>query len=153
MNATRTLYLLDIENMCGTGRLEPGLVASRVRQLEGAVAPGPADQMIVGYNPLNRNAVAFGILRSHGHVERSGPDGADLALEEVMSSTHARRFDHIVLASGDHMFAPVVARLASHGIGTTVIAGADSLAGELRLASTTVLLMQEWSRAAHGDAA
>ena len=112
MNVTRTLYLLDIENMCGTGRLEPGLVASRFSQLEEAVAPGPADQMIVGYNPLNRAAVAFGIRRSHGHVERSGPDGADLALEEVMSSPHARRFDHIVLASGDHMFAPVVARLA-----------------------------------------
>ena len=152
MKVTRTLYLLDIENMCGTGRLEPGLVACRFSQLERAVAPGHADQMIVGYNPLNRAAVAFGIRRSHGHVERSGPDGADLALREVMSSTLARRFDHIVLASGDHMFAPVVARLASHGIGTTVIAGPDSLARELRLASTTVLLMQEWCRA-RGDVA
>jgi hypothetical protein len=152
MNVTRTLYLLDIENMCGTGRLTPGLVAARVSQLEEAVAPGPADQMIVGYNPLNRTAVAFGIQRSHGHVERSGPDGADLALEEVMSTPHARRFDHIVLASGDHLFAPIVARLASQGIGTTVIAGPDSLARELRLASTALVLMQEWSRA-HGDAA
>jgi hypothetical protein len=152
MKVIRNLYLLDIENMCGMGRLEPGWVASRVRQLEMAVAPGPADQMIVGYNPLNRAAVAFGILRSHGHVERSGPDGADLALEEVMSSSHARGFDHIVLASGDHMFAPAVARLASQGIGTTVIAGPDSLARELRLASTAIVLMPEWSRA-HGDAA
>jgi hypothetical protein len=70
------------------------------------VAPRPADQMIVGYNPLNRNAVAFGIQRSHGHVERSGPDGADLALVEVRYSPHARRFDRIVLASGDHILCP-----------------------------------------------
>jgi hypothetical protein len=152
MNATRTLYLLDIENMCGTGRLDPDLVASRVSQLEEVVAPRQTDQMVVGCNPLNRAAVAFGVVRSHGRVEGSGPDGADLALLEVMLSPYAHRFEHLVLASGDHIFAPAVAWLASQGIGTTVVAGAGCLARELRLASTTILLMQEWSHA-HGDAA
>jgi len=148
----RTLHVIDIENVCGTGRPDAALVASRMSILEAATPLGPRDQTVIGYNPGNRNAVAFGARRSHQWVERHGPDGADLALNEILADGFANRFDHIVVASGDHLFAPAVARLANLGIPTTVIAGTNNLSRELRMAATTIVQLAQLD-AARGDAA
>ena len=53
---------------------------------------------------------------------RSGPDGADLALLDVLRHENvAQRFTHVAIGSGDHLFAEEAAHLAAHGVWVTVV--------------------------------
>jgi hypothetical protein len=75
------------------------------------------------------------------YLWRSGPDGADLALLEVMTGESVSdRFESVVVASGDGRFADTVAWLARCGVHVTVVANQRALSRQLRLAATVVVL-------------
>ena len=64
-----------------------------------------------------------------------GKDGADLALLDRSDVSHiTHRYGRVILASGDHIFAPLVVELLEAGIGVTVVAATRSIAWNLRLA-------------------
>ena len=69
---------------------------------------------------------------------RSGLDGADLVLLEVLGENIADRFGEVVLVSGDGIFADALAELASQGVHTTVVAHSDGLSRRLELAANAV---------------
>jgi hypothetical protein len=133
----RRLHLVDIENLVGDSL--PSL--SQVREAQGlytdCLAVGPMDQVEVASSHLTLVNAAFGWPHAHYRV-RSGPDGADLALLDVLQLENvARRFTHVAIGSGDHIFAEEAARLAAQGVWVTVVSRRRSLSPRLPLQPVT----------------
>lgn len=129
----RSLHLIEIENLLGAPR--PTLAAVRAARAayEAQVTVGPDDLVVVACN--HGAALPVGLAFEHSRlVVRSGPDGADLALLQVLDEHNLGRFDRVVVASGDGAFTLAVARLASLGLEPLVVSRPRALARSLRMA-------------------
>ena len=82
---------------------------------------------------------AFPFLR---YRVRSGKDGADLALIDVLEHENvAARFSHVVIGSGDGIFGHSAASLAARGVRITVVSRPGSLSSGLaRIAGDVIYL-------------
>jgi hypothetical protein len=144
----RRMHLVDIENLAGSSL--PSL--SQVREALGLytdrLAFGAMDQVEVASSHLTLLNAALGWPHAHYRV-RSGPDGADLALLDVLRHENvARRFTHVAIGSGDHLFAEEAARLAAQGIWVTVVSRRCSLSPRLALAARGVIFLDTMAEAA-----
>ena len=144
----RRLHLVDIENLVG-GPL-PSL--SQVREARGLYTNclpfGAMDQVEVASSHLTLLNAALGWPHAH-HRVRSGPDGADLALLDVLRHENvSRRFTHVAIGSGDHLFAEEAAHLAAQGIWVTVVSRQRSLSPALELAACEVIFLDTVAEAA-----
>ena len=144
----RRLHLVDIENLAGNAR--PTL--SEVRQALGlytaCLAFGAMDQVEVASSHLTLLNAALGWPHARYRV-RSGPDGADLALLDVLRHENvAGRFTHVAIGSGDHLFAEEAAHLAAQGVWVTVVSGRRSLSPRLALAAREVIFLDTMAEAA-----
>jgi hypothetical protein len=136
--AGRRIVLVDIENLIGIAWPTSGEVEAVMIALA-AVVPGFGEaHRVVACSHRAAHTVAFAYPTAR-HLWRSGPDGADLALLEVLEDEHvAERFEYVTICSGDGIFASVAARLAEHGVDTTVVALEGHLATRLELAARHV---------------
>jgi len=144
----RRLHLVDIENLAGSPR--PGL--DQVRQALGlytdCLAFGAMDQVEVASSHLSLLNAALGWPNAH-YRARSGPDGADLALLDVLQHENvALRFSHVAIGSGDHLFAEEAACLAAQGVWVTVVSRRRSLSARLELAACEVIFLDAMAKAA-----
>ncbi len=144
----RRLHLVDIENLAGSSL--PSL--SQVREALGLytdrLAFGAMDQVEVASSHLTLLNAALGWPHAHYRV-RSGPDGADLALLDVLGHENvAKRFTHVAFGSGDHLFAEEAARLAAQGVWVTVVSRRCSLSPRLALAAREVIFLDTVAEAA-----
>ena len=144
----RRLHLVDIENLVGDSL--PTL--RQVRQAQALYADclafGAMDQVVVGSSHLTLLNAALGWPHAHYRI-RSGPDGADLALLDVLWYENiANRFTHVAIGSGDHLFAEQAAHLAAQGIWVTVISRRRSLSPRLALAAREVIYLNTLAEAA-----
>lgn len=132
------MVLIDIENLLGTPMpttLEVDLVLAALADL----IPGFNEaQRVVACSHRAARTVSFA-CPTERRLWRSGPDGADLALLDVLETEHVEeRFDSVTICSGDGIFASVTARIAEHGVDTTVVALKGHLAARLKLAARNV---------------
>jgi hypothetical protein len=144
----RRLHLVDIENLAGDSR--PSL--SQVRQAQGlytdCLTVGAMDQVEVASSHLTLLNAALGWPHARYRV-RSGPDGADLALLDVLRHENvANRFTQVAIGSGDHLFAEQAARLAGQGVWVTVVTRRRSLSRQLELAAREVVFLDAMAEAA-----
>ena len=144
----RRLHLIDIENLAGDSL--PSLC--QVREAQGLYAErlafGAMDQVEVASSHLTLLNAALGWPHARYRV-RSGPDGADLALLDVLRYENvAQRFTHVVIGSGDHLFAEEAAHLAAQGVWVTVISRQRSLSPRLALAAREVIFLDTIAEAA-----
>jgi hypothetical protein len=144
--------LIDIENLTATPsptREEVDVVVSALR----AVVPGfDAAQRIVACSHHAAPTVAFAFPTAR-HLWRSGQNGADLALLDVLENERvAERFEHVTICSGDGIFADAAAWLARADVDVTVVSLARSLATRLQLAARHVDLLPVFGTAAIGSA-
>ncbi|MDP9696143.1 UNVERIFIED_ORG: hypothetical protein J2X79_003722 [Arthrobacter globiformis] len=149
----RTHHYIDVENLAGSGRLRPQDVIDVRDRFQQAVAPDEMDLFTVGCDSSNAFHVrsAFpGARLVVGH----GPDGADLALIEAMQEDmqSGAWSKQVLLGSGDHIFAPILASMAGKGATTRVVGieGHTSLRLKLAAHDTTLLpeleaLPRKWS--------
>lgn len=140
----RTLHLVDIENLAGDARPDV-IAAARVKAAYLCRVPlGDLDQVVVACSHCAYVDVAVGWGRPTVRYRvRSGPDGADLELLDVLEHEDiADRFAHVVIGSGDGAFAPVAARLAALGCRVTVVTRRESLSARLALAAHEVLYIE-----------
>lgn len=132
---TRTVHLIDLENVVGSGHVtELGAQQARAAYLNsGVVAPG--DHVIVAVSHHNLLAAGYGWPDAR-RVVRSGLDGADLAIQEVMASENLHnRFGCCIVVTGDGGFAEVVAAMNRAGLPVGVIAPPGRLSAALKLAA------------------
>ncbi len=132
----RALHVLDIENLAGQP-VPSGITTSRIRTWYYAQDFCRAGDHFVGAcNHLASKEVGFSWTGLRWRI-RSGADGADLALLEAIDEARAaERFSRIVIASGDGIFAPVAAALATGGVEVTVVSDPAALSRRLKLAAS-----------------
>ncbi|MDR2566451.1 MAG: hypothetical protein LBC97_10460 [Bifidobacteriaceae bacterium] len=114
----RMLVLDDHENLCG-GPDAPAVVSWAVWEaLTSALAVTPEDNVLLGLSDFGaKNFMgSLPVNRVRLRVGR-GPDGADNAIIDSVDPQHvAERFDSVVIASGDHIFATLAWRLRDLGM-------------------------------------
>lgn len=133
--ASRTLHLVDVENLLGTANPDPRRVAPLAVAYCAAANVGPRDQIVVASSHICARSVWYGWPTTARRLVASGPDGADHALLGVLAAEQvAERFGRIVIGSGDGIFANAAARLQAAGTDVTAVCGAGAVARRLRLA-------------------
>src|SRR5690242_20171346 len=101
----RHLVLVDIENLAATGSPTSQDVADVVEALRSAVPAFAEAQCVVACSHHSAATVAFNFPPAR-HLWRSGPDGADLALLNVLDDENVDdRFGYVTICSGDGIFA------------------------------------------------
>lgn len=136
MVPNRTHNYIDIENLACRGLLTVGDVARAKIEFERIVCPKSLDLFTVGCDAANAfqvRAVFTGARIVWGH----GPDGADLALMDAIRADMAAGTVtcKVNVGSGDHIFAPLLATLASLHVTTRVIGVEGHTSARLRLAA------------------
>lgn len=137
----RTVYVIDIENLVGTGRPAASDVRNAAAFIRQALPSEASDLVIVGSGPgaLWESYCGWHDAR---YLIQSGPDGADLALLRVLEEENiAGRFTSVVIASGDGIFAAAASNLASSGLAVTVVSRRKSLSRRLRMAANDVVYL------------
>jgi hypothetical protein len=138
---SRTLHLIDIENLTGADHLDLRSVARASAAYRRRANIGPLDLAVIGtnMNPLYRLTVGLEwpgarIVSGHGH------DGADKALLAAANPEWVvdRGFDRVVIGSGDRAFAALAATLADAGVRVQVIGCWGSVHTSLRATATQV---------------
>lgn len=128
------MHLVDVENLLGGTTFGEAEVAATAAVYAEVAAVGGADLVIVSSSHQTAVATWFGWGPAR-RVVRSGPNGADLALIEIIETESlAVRFERVVIASGDGIFSHPAAQLQAHGVAVTVVSRRDSLSRELKLA-------------------
>jgi len=140
----RRLHVVDIENLLGDPRPCESAVVEGLSRYQNIVrAPGVDDLVVVACNHGAALAVGCCLDGHHRLTVRSGPDGADHALLDVLAHERVEaRFGRIVVASGDGIFAEAVSQLTSRGVPVTVVSRLEALSARLRLAATEVLFFE-----------
>lgn len=128
----RTLNLIDLENLLG-GEVQDPRVRAVWSQFADAVDIRYDDHSTVAVSGRHAAAAFFalpsGIQRVIG---ANRPDGADLALiASVEIDWVASNFGQVVIASGDHIFAPMARKFREAGLSVIQVLGAGSCSAEL----------------------
>ena len=130
-NTCRTLHLIDIENLMGGSFDDAPMIERSLQHYRLAANYTKGDQAIIGCDArllLSVHQAWPGAFRAVGR----GPDGADRAiLSAVAAEDVARRFQRVVLGSGDGIFAPLVARLGRRGVRVETVSRRIALSGKL----------------------
>lgn len=139
---TRALVIVDAENLASG---LPERVAPALAALSACLPNGSeSDLLVIGVHP--RLAFVVHEWAPEARVVTGpGRNGADLRLcrELADGAFIAERFERVVVASGDHIFAQPVQILNHLGLETVVVARARSLARELRLVAQRVIWLNE----------
>ena len=135
---TRRLHLIDIENLAGSPRPSSALTRSCAHRYRALTKEGAGDQTVIACN----HGAALDVVQAWPArlLQRSGPDGADQALLDVLRYERvAERFTGVVVGSGDGIFAEAVARLGAAGVTVSVVSHRRSLSKRLALAASDVV--------------
>ena len=138
--ASRKLFVVDIENAVGIGTIDEESCRKVRDRIEREYKPAGGDLTVIGVSHQNN------VFPAHSWdgariVLKEGHDGADLALESVLSNENVEeRFSEVVIVSGDGLFASQAARLRSLGVKVTVDARARQLSRFLAFSCSSVKL-------------
>ena len=139
LQTSRTLCLVDIENLAGR---PTGPTDSDVRTIADVLYRAFSHNelhLVVACAHRNARSVWFNWPEARRLV-RSGPDGADLCLLGVLAEENVEnRFDTVVIASGDGIFAKEANRLAADGVRVVAAIGRGLMSQTLRRAVSVVV--------------
>ena len=124
----RTLHLVDLENLLGARRTEEVALDGLQRYL--ALARwAPGDQMVVAADPQIVRQIAFDRPVPWSLHATRGDDAADaMLLAHAPVELVTRRYERLVVGSGDGIFVPRAREVREHGVGVVVIAPPDGVA-------------------------
>ena len=139
----RAIHLVDIENQIGSPRCSPKEIKEWFDRYCIAVNVGTLDMVIFGVtNIYNTFSVKASGIPSR-IVYKFGPDGADIALQDIMEhESLGSRFASVYCASGDGGFANHVGRLGA-SVQVLVVSRQAALSKRLRMAASSVVLLPE----------
>jgi hypothetical protein len=139
--ANRELHLIDIENELGTGQVKAADIARfRTFYLKANNVPANAHIVIASSCSQNLLESAFGWPGART-VWLPGHDGADRALLEIAYEENVeKRYDKVVIASGDHIFAEAAVSLQDLGVKVKVFARAVFISVVLQSSCKEVVL-------------
>jgi len=137
----RRLHVVDIENLAGAAVPSLGQVREVQDRYAERVGLGAIDHVVVATSHLALLNAALSWPHARYRV-RSGPDGADLELLDVLRHENvAGRFTHVAIGSGDGAFTPAAVGLAAAGAWVTVVSRRGGLSARLALAAHEVIFI------------
>lgn len=139
MSATRSLHLIDLENLCGSGLPTDDVIATVWNTYRYGVPAAPDDHYIVGVSHLCAQRAWF-ILPSQGVQRRvrSGKDGGELAILVDLDLGHAvGRYGRLVIGSGDGVFTPTARAAREQGLHVHQVSGVGTCARSLSQSAHT----------------
>lgn len=129
----RSVHLVDIENLAGGPARIDTWFAPALRQYRAAAAIRSTDHVVVAADRAVWVRTAWEVDPGWDYRPGTGADGADrVLLAAVEPAWVAKRFERLVVGSGDHGFAPLVADVVRRGVAVDVVARPAQLAGALR---------------------
>lgn len=139
----RAIHLVDIENLLEGPTFSDidvmGLMESYFILSERRVG----DHVVIATCHRAALAAWFGCPDARRLV-RSGLDGADLALLDVMTSEKlAARYDRVVIGSGDGIFSEAAAELQAQGASVRVVTRRNQLSRRLAFAVRDVRYLED----------
>lgn len=148
----RTLHLIDIENLVDGRPTRENLIRAwdTYRHIIGI---NPGDQVRIACARSLAATLAFTIPTGRQLlIGANAPDGADHALiNSVDIAFTVARFPTVIIASGDHIFAPLAAGLAAAGATTTAAYRHDiNCSTALRIATHTQRALAITLTSSHG---
>ena len=139
----RCLVLVDIENVVGGAVMAVEEAASAHQSIDDAVPLSGREHIVIGTSHIGVLASWLG-WSGPRIVTRSGENGADLALLEVLTGERVEeRFDEVVLVSGDGIFTEAVAELGAAGVAVTVVARRGRCSKRLRMAASRTIFLND----------
>jgi hypothetical protein len=148
----RRLVLVDIENVVGGAVLAVEQASQARHVVDAAARLKDGDHVVIATSHIGLLPTGLGWAGARLLV-RSGPDGADLALLDVLTEEQVEaRFDEVVVASGDGIFTDAVAALGAAGVAVTVVARPDGCSRRLRMAASRTISL-DCAAVDFGDAA
>ena len=135
----RSLHLVDIENLVGEPTSwRPDRIRATFDAYLQTATWRPGDSLVVAANPSFMKMLAFDLVgMAHRSLCAWGKDAADQLLLGAVPADVGTRFGRLVVGSGDHAFAPLVASLRGR-IETLVVIAAGFIAAELYVATDEV---------------
>ena len=138
----RTLHLVDIENLAGAALPSRDEVTVVQGLYVARLAVGADDQVVMATSHVAFLNAALGWGPGARYRVRSGPNGADLELLDVLQHEDvAARFTHVVIGSGDGLFSQAAANLRARDVWVTVVSRRGSLSGNLARAARDVIYL------------
>jgi hypothetical protein len=133
--------VVDIENLAGVALPTLAMVSEVQGRYVACLGFRDGDQVVLAVSHLALLNAGLGWPHARYRV-RSGKDGADLALIDVLEHENvAARFGHVVIGSGDGLFGRTAAKLADRGVRITVVSRRASLSpGLARIAANVIYL-------------
>lgn len=140
---SRALHFLDIENLCGSAIVTALQVEDALTDYQRVVGISDNDLVIIAANTTNAPTAyltAHKMLSARFLPPTWGKDAADLTLIEAITSTpNITSFDTVIIASGDHIFAPVLANLAAQGVSTVAVGRIGAISPQVRMAAHSTI--------------
>ncbi len=135
----RSLHLVDIENLVGEPTSwRPDRIRATFDAYLQTATWHPGDSLVVAANPSFMKMLAFDLVgMAHWALCAWGKDAADQLLLGAVPADVGARFGRIVVGSGDHAFAPLVASLRGR-IETLVVTAAGLISADLYVATDEV---------------
>jgi hypothetical protein len=127
----RTAYLLDLDNLAGSGGPTKSQIEEVLRTFEARNQPGPSDQVFCAGTSVS---AFWAKLSRPGYLTRSafGEDGADRVLISIANPLFlANRFHRFVIGSGDGAFGALVKDLRTFGLLVEIMTGRGRLHHQL----------------------
>jgi hypothetical protein len=125
----RTLHLIDLENLCPRGLITRANVERVWALYQSRVGVWNDDGVVVAVEGRQAFTVAAALPTGIRLLTGRGRDGADRALLSVVDIAWAKRsFDRVVVASGDHVFAPSIRAYQAAGVPVELVAGCGGVA-------------------------
>ena len=135
----RSIAIVDVENLLKTTNPTPGAIELVSKTFYSVASVSDDCQTILACSHHCADKAFFEWNQSCVRLQRSGVDGADLALIEHVRSIHnLSDFGHVVSGSGDHLFTDLAWDLRDAGHTVHVVARRNTLARSLKEAANFV---------------
>jgi hypothetical protein len=133
LTETRTLHLVDLENLLGNDRFGDGDAGVALERYLELARWEPGDHVIVAAHPDLVERFAFAPpVPCNIHAVR-GRDSADvMLLAQAPAELLAKRFTRLVIGSGDAIFLARAKAARDHGVGVAVISRPTACSGVFR---------------------
>lgn len=135
---TRRLVLIDIENYCGKGVLQPEDIRMAKEKITRDFSLGEEDLVVIGTSHGNNCLVSGVEWRGPRQVLMRGHDGADLALIKASKEYKLETFAAVIMISGDGIFTDTAEMVKSQGKPFVIASRREALSRNLAIAASAV---------------
>lgn len=139
----RTVLLADVENIVGKPLISAMDAFKASFQVKKLIKPSDRDLAIIATGKANALAAHVG-WQGGQHRFKAGKDGADIVLvKEILEGNLSDRFETVVIASGDHAFAPFAEFLMNKGTKVVIVSLEGSLSRDLENLGCDIRLLRK----------